>query len=156
MRRSFVAGVGVIAALSVAGTAAASAPTKKPPVKLSGKVNNKGTAKVQNGAITLEEHNYFYKATFVQGTKGAKVAVTINNTSGTQHTFTIPSQHIDKTVDPGKSVTVTVKIPANGKPAPGYCRFHHDLGMQFAFFSKAGGSASSGSSKSTGGSGYGY
>jgi plastocyanin len=156
MRRSLAAGVAVVAALSLVGTAAASAPAKKkPPVKLSGKVTDKGTAKVKNGAITVEQDDFYFKPTYIQGKKGEDVTVTVKNEGSVQHTFTIDSQNVDKTVDPGKSVTVMVKIPANGKPVAGHCRFHGADGMKFAFFSKAGATAKSTSSDS-GKSGYGY
>jgi hypothetical protein len=76
-----------------------------------------------------------------------------------QHTFTIDSQDVDETIDPGKTVTVEVTVPKNGKAAAGYCRFHKSSGMQFAFFSKRGGKAAK--TTSTGGDdgssgGYGY
>jgi plastocyanin len=161
MRKCLTVVAAAAAVLSVAGVAGASAPAKaKPPVKLSGDVNNKGVGKVSGGEVDLEADNFYFKKTFLKGKAGSKVEVTVENEGSTAHTFTIDAQNIDKTIQPGDSTKVKVTIPSNGKPAKFYCRFHVESGMQGAFFSKAGGTASS-KSNSTGGSnsgsgGYGY
>jgi plastocyanin len=162
MRKCLTAAVVTIAVLSIGGIAGASAPAKqKPPVKLKGDVNNKGVGKVSSGENEIEADNFYFEKTFLKGKAGSKVDVTVKNEGSTAHTFTIDAQNIDKTIQPGDSVNVKVKIPSNGKPANFYCRFHVGSGMQGAFFSKAGGSASSKSTSNGGGSGsgsggYGY
>jgi len=157
MRKALVTAIALAAACSLIGPAAASTGAKKPPVKLSGKVTNKGTAKAESGAADISIHDYFFDPTFIKAPKGSTVSVTVTNDGSAQHTFTIDTQDIDETLDPGKTVTVDVTVPANGKPVAGYCRFHKGSGMQFAFFSKSGATAKSGGSD-TGGSrgGYGY
>jgi plastocyanin len=158
MRKALVIFVALAAASSIAWPAAASQPAKKKPVKLEGKVNNKGTGKVVDGAVEMEADDFYFEDTFIKGAKGDTVTVTIKNEGSVQHTFTIDKQDISETLDPGDSATIEVEIPANGKPAAGYCRFHEGSGMKFAFFSKSGGKARSEDSKDTGGSngGYGY
>jgi plastocyanin len=143
MRKALVIVVALTLAAGIALPAAASTGAKKKPVKLEGKVNNKGTEKVKDGAIEISADDFFFDATFIKGAKGETVAVTITNDGGVQHTFTIDSQDIDETIDPGDSVTVDVEVRANGKPAPGYCAIHLGEGMKFAFFSKSGGKARS-------------
>jgi len=157
MRKALVIFVGIAAAVSLVVPAAASAPAKKKPVKLEGKVNNEGTGKAVDGAVELEADNYYFKDTFIKAPKGTTVTVTVNNEGSTEHTFTINSQDIDETISPGGSITADVEIPANGKPVTGYCSIHQGEGMQFAFFSKAGGKARSEDkpdSAPTGGYGY--
>lgn len=164
MRRSLAAVVAVVAALSLVGTAAASAPTKKkPPVKLSGKVNDMGTKTVTNGSIVVEQDDFYFKPTFIKGNASETVTVQIKNEGQNKHSFTIPGQSIDKVVRPGNNVTVQITIPADGKPVAFYCRFHggkhpseSQYGMQGAFFSKTGTTAKSTSGGSSKGSGYGY
>jgi plastocyanin len=136
MRKLITASIAAITIIALAGGAAASVNAKKP--KLSGSVDNKGTAKAVDGAIEIALGDFFFDKTFIKAKAGETVTVTLDNESSTQHTFTIDKQDIDETLDVGDTFTVEVKLPANGKPVVGYCRFHKGSGMQFAFFSKAG------------------
>lgn len=178
--RTLLVGVTVLAAtlvpsaLLVPGASAAVATKAKPPVKLSGKVNDKGTKTATGNSIELDQRDFSFSPTYVKIPAGAtSITVTVKNLGSTQHTFTVPSEQIDKVLNPGDSATVTVTIPGPGAIAF-YCRFHKALGMQGAFFDKKGaklissvaanGSGSAGSSattpttKASGGSsgGYGY
>jgi plastocyanin len=174
MRKVIVGGIAMVAALvplalvapSASGTVDAKA---KPPVKLSGKVNNKGTATATGGAIEIDESDFAFSPTFVKIPSGTtSVTVTVKNMGTTMHTFTVASQNIDKVLSPNESVTVTVNIPGKGA-IPFVCRFHKLRGMQGAFFDKPGakvigaaaanssgssGGSNSGSSSNSGGSGY--
>lgn len=151
MRKCLIAGVAVLAAISIAGVAAASTPTKPKPPKLEGEVNSKGVGKVADGKVDLEADDFYFEKTFIKGKAGSKVAVSVTNEGSTAHTFTIDAQKVDETLQPGDSIDVTVKVPSNGKPARFYCRFHKERGMQGEFFSKAG-SARSKSNSNSGGS----
>jgi len=142
--RKLLVGVTVLAAtlvptaLLVPGASASVAVKAKPPVKLSGKVNVKGTATATGNTIELDQRDYSYTPTFVKIPAGASsITVTVKNMGSTQHTFTVPAEQIDKVLNPGESVTVTVTIPGPGAIAF-YCRFHRSLGMQGAFFDKKG------------------
>ena len=150
MRKFLAVLVAALSVVAVAGAANASAPAKKkPPVTLDGDVTNKGVGAVKGGKVKIEADDFYFKKTFVKGKAGS-----------TAHTFTIDSQAIDETVQPGDSIEVDVKIPKNGKAANFYCRFHVSSGMQGAFFSKAGGTAKAkqqddgGSGSGDGGYGY--
>jgi plastocyanin len=155
----------VIAAISVAGlggSALASSPAgvpakKKPPVKLSGKVNNRGTKSVKSGKIKVEIDDFYFKPTFIKAKAGSTVKVTLENEGDTNHTFTIGGQGVDEELSPGAKKTVEVQIPDSGA-SQFYCRFHKDSGMKGALFSKSGASAKSsgGSGDSSGSGGYGY
>jgi len=166
MRKVVVGGLSIIAALVplalVAPNASGNVAVKsKPPVKLSGKVNNQGTATATGGTITINQRDFGFSPTYVQIPAGTtSLTVTVKNGGQSMHTFTVPSQKIDKVLNPGDTVTVTVNVPGPGAIAF-YCRFHKSLGMQGAFFDKNGakligatgpGSSGSGGSKSSGGS----
>jgi uncharacterized cupredoxin-like copper-binding protein len=154
MRKLLVVLFSAALVLSVAGTAGAST-AAKPPVKLKGDVNDKGTATVKGGEVKLEADNFYFKKTFLKGKAGSTVSVEIENEGSVAHTFTIDAENIDKELQPGDSATINVKIPKNGKPANFYCRFHVKSGMQGAFFSKAGAAAATKKkSTSSGGGGY--
>jgi plastocyanin len=153
-------------ALVAPGASATLAAKSKPPVKLSGKVNNKGTADATGGTIELDQSDFSFSPTFVKIPAGAtSLTVTVKNMGQHQHTFTVSSQKIDKVLNPGESVTVTVNVPGPG--AIGFsCRFHKSQGMQGAFFDKNGAKlisstgakspTTSGSGSGSGSGGYGY
>jgi plastocyanin len=143
------------AAVGLAGSAGATTATKtKPPVKLSGQVDNKGKATVSGDAVTIEQDDYSFTPTFLKGKAGSTVHVTVENEGDATHTFTIDKQDIDEQLSPGDTVKVDVTIPANGKSAAFYCSFHVGSGMQGAFYSKSGNAAKS--TSDTSGGGYGY
>ena len=103
-----------------------------PPVKLDGKVNNKGNGTIKNGKVEIEQDNYYFKKTFLKGTAG-DVTVKFENEGSTTHSFTIDDQNIDVVVKPGKTKTVTVSL-TDGAPVNFYCKFHVGQGMQGALF----------------------
>jgi plastocyanin len=161
MRKFFVAGISTLALAAVLvgpiGAAGATSPPKaKPPVKLDGKVNNKGTKTVKGGKIAVEVSDYYFEPTFLKAKAGTTVAVKLKNQGSAEHTFTIDSQKIDKTLSPGSTTTIDVDIPANGTPVNFYCKFHVSSGMQGAFFTKSGAKATSTNSgtSSSGSGGY--
>ena len=152
-RRKMGAVTVVTIALALGGVAAIAAQAGakgKAPVKLSGKVNNKGKATVKNGEIELEADDYYFKSTYLKGTAG-DVTVEIENEGGATHSFTIDGQ-VDQVIDPGKKATVTVAL-TDGKPVAFYCKFHKSLGMQGAFYTAAGGTATGSDTKSNGSGG---
>ena len=129
-------------------------------MKLSGDTTNKGTTNLSGTSIDLEQHDFFYSPTFIKGgTPGATITVHLKNTGQNQHNFTVASQGIDKTVDPGGTADVTLTLPQSGA-TEFHCRFHQQSnGMQGAFFFKDGdtlvgapaGASSSSSSSNNGG-----
>jgi plastocyanin len=163
MRKMLVLAIVATTGLGVGaiGVAGASAPEKKPPVKLDGKVNNKGTASARGSAIEIEADDFFFDATFIRATKDQTVSVTVKNEGSATHTFTADDGSFDEQVSPGEKATLEVTIPSNGKPVAFHCDFHASSGMKGAFFTKAGAKASkpgsSGTSSDSGdGGGYGY
>jgi plastocyanin len=144
--------LGMLGTLAVGTTAGAKSKT---PVKLDGKVNNKGTATIKNGKVDIEADNYYFNKTFLKGSTG-DVTVEIENEGSVPHTFTIDDQDIDKEIQPGKKAKVTVTL-TEGEPANFYCKFHVSSGMQGALYTGAGGTATGTGAKSSGsGSSGGY
>ena len=106
--------------------------TAAPPVTLEGKVNDHGTTTLAGGALTLEQDDFYFNPTFVKASAGTTVAITLKNEGQNQHTFTIDSLSVDQVLDPGKTATVNLRLPAGGAVA-WYCKFHKASGMQGAF-----------------------
>lgn len=168
MRRTLVLTLAAMTAIGLCSfgavtAAGASSTAKKPPVKLHGKVNDKGTATVKGGAITVVANEYYFDATFLKAKKGETVDVTVKNEGRAPHTFTADDASFDKTINPGDETTVEVTLPSNGKPFTFHCDFHASSGMKGALFSRSGTKASASGTKTSGGSdgsgnggGYGY
>jgi plastocyanin len=142
--RKLLVGVTVLAAalvpvaLLAPGASATVSGKSKPPIKLPGKVNVHGTATATGNAIEIDQHDYYFSPTFVKIPAGAaSITATVKNMGSTQHTFTVPAEGIDKVLNPGDSVQVTITISRPGGIAF-FCRFHQSLGMQGGFFDKKG------------------
>jgi plastocyanin len=100
--------------------------------KINGKtVNYHGTKTVagkQSATIDLED-NYF-EPSILKGKPGQKITLHLDNEGEAEHTFTLPGQHIDKTLQAGKKATVKITFPS--KTTLFHCRFHDGLGMRGA------------------------
>jgi plastocyanin len=149
MRRFRIILTGAVAVASLVGVggvaiAPAGAKTSKP-VTVDGKVNVKGTKDIsakKSASIDIEADDYYFEPTFVKVQPGEKVRITIENEGSATHTFTSDSLSIDQTVSAGKKANFTVTVPSDGTAFEFHCTFHQSMGMQGAFFTKAGGSAS--------------
>jgi len=140
--------IGAVAALALVfallGAVAVAAPAgakSTAPVQLDGTVNNKGSGKVSNGKVEIEQDNFYFEKTFIKGTAGS-VKVKLENEGNTQHSFTIDDQDIDTVVLAGKTKTVTIEL-TDGQPVNFYCKFHRSSGMQGALYTAAGSTSSS-------------
>jgi len=116
-------------------TPEASAESTAAPVSLSGTVNNHGTKDVMGtkATLSLEQDDFYFEPTFVKAEAGASFTVTLKNEGKAPHTFTIDSLHIDETLQPDQTKTVTFSLPSSGT-VPFYCKFHKSQGMQGAIF----------------------
>ncbi len=157
-RVALVATAGLLVSSGVGAAVAAAA--RKPPVDISGEVNEHGKKKAKGGEIDIKASGELYfSPTYVKVPKGV-TSVEVNLTGkGTSHTFTIDGTDVDVDLDPGDTATVTV--PVGDGNLVFYCRIHRSFGMQGAFFHKKGvttstsggsGSDDSGGSGGSGGS----
>jgi plastocyanin len=135
--------VGTVVMASFIGMAPAGAKASKP-VQVDGKVNVKGTKDIsskKSASIELEADDYYFEPTFVKVQPGEKVRVTLKNEGSAAHTFTSDGLNIDQDVAAGKSVKFTITVPSDGTAFAFHCSFHGSMGMQGAFYTKAGGTA---------------
>jgi len=143
MRRAWIVLAAVLMAVSVVGVGPAGAKSSKP-VSIDGKVNVKGTKDIsstKSASIELEADDYYFNPTFVKVQPGEKVRITFKNEGSAAHTFTSDGLSIDQDVAAGKSVKFTLTVPSDGTAFAFHCDFHQSMGMQGAFFTKAGGTA---------------
>jgi len=89
-----------------------------------------GTKDVTNLVeLEMEVDDYYFEPTFLQGRPGQKLALTIENETGTLHNFSIREQQLDKDIPPKSKITVKVTVPRSGT-ALFFCKFHGPLGMR--------------------------
>jgi plastocyanin len=145
MRKALAALAVILVVSAAAGGlfAGASADAKAPPVTVPGQINDHGTKTAKHNVIAIEEHDFYFKPTFVKATPATTLTIKLKNKSKVAHTFTTTDGSIDLELQPGKSATVEVTVPTSGGMVF-YCRFHGpygsqcDSGMQGAVFIKAG------------------
>jgi plastocyanin len=109
------------------------------PVKLSGSTTNKGSKDLTGTEVSLTQEDFGYNPTFIKGgTPGATITVHLKNAGSNPHTFTSTALGADKTLSPGESADVQIKLPQSGA-SEFHCKFHQaSNGMQGAFFFKDG------------------
>jgi plastocyanin len=153
-----LAAVVILAAGCGSGSSTASSGA---PVQLSGTTANKGTKDVSGSSVDIELNDYSFSPTFLRGgSPGSTLTVHLTNKGKNPHTFTSAALGADKTVNPGESADVQVKLPQSGA-SEFHCTFHQQSnGMQGAFFFKDGdtvaaGGAPGGNTTTTSGGYYG-
>ena len=80
------------------------------------------------GGGEVEMYDNYFKPKTVTGKPGQTVKVELKNEGKAEHNFKIDGQKADADVEPGKSASVTVKIPMSGS-VQFYCEYHKALGM---------------------------
>jgi plastocyanin len=132
----------VVLALAAGGCSKKSSEEKgksssKPPVTLSGIVNNQGakdlSSKGSSIDVEVEQDDFYFAPTFIKAAPGATVKIEVANEGKTQHTFTIDALGVDQALNPDEKKDVTITLPTAGV-VNFYCRFHRPRGMQGAFY----------------------
>ena len=99
---------------------------------LSGPIEDRGTAEVSGGAITLDASEFAFSPTCVEAGGGQTVEVTVTNGASALHNLSVESLGIDEDVLAGESITVEVTLPDTGA-VPFVCKYHVANGMKGAF-----------------------
>ena len=113
-----------------------------------GGANQHGTKDVSGmSSIAVEQDDFNFNPAVLQGTAGQKITVELKNAGKVEHNFSIPSENVDQSVQPGKTATVQVTFPKSGS-LQFFCKFHKSMGMTGSL--TVSGSTSSGSGTTTG------
>jgi plastocyanin len=94
---------------------------------LHGSASISGKSELELEADDEGGENYF-NPTVVSGSAGQTVDVTVKNEGSAEHSFTVDALGIDKDIEPGQEVTVSVKLPQSGA-LTFHCKYHKTLGM---------------------------
>ncbi|HEX9506694.1 MAG TPA: cupredoxin domain-containing protein [Acidimicrobiia bacterium] len=147
----------VVLGAFMVGTAGAGS---KKPVTLDGAVNahgSKDVSKKSSASLEIEMYDFYLEPTYVKVKPGEKLTLALKNSGKAQHTFTSDALGVDKQLAPGQSMKIKVTIPSSGGTTQFHCRFHESMGMQGAFYTKVGVTASNTpTTKSSSSSGSGY
>jgi plastocyanin len=79
-------------------------------------------------SLELEQDDFYFSPTIITGSPGQKLTVEIKNEGTAEHNFSLPSESIDKSLQPGTNTTVTITFPKSGT-AVFFCKFHRSSGM---------------------------
>lgn len=90
--------------------------------------NNHGAKTATGSTLSLEADNYYFEPSVIRGTPGTKVTLKLENSSGTEHNFTVKRQHVDVDIDAHETKTATITIPSGGFVSF-YCEYHQARGM---------------------------
>ena len=77
----------------------------------------------------ISAQDFSFSPSELDGTAGQTLQVTVTNEGPSAHTFTIDSEQINVTLQPGQSQEVTVTFPQSGS-VEFYCTFHVSSGMK--------------------------
>lgn len=80
------------------------------------------TTVAEQVGITLRDN--FFMPKDVTATASAP-SILLTNKGGVLHNFSVPQLGVDQDVQPGKTVVVTVKLPASGT-LDFFCKYHKD------------------------------
>jgi plastocyanin len=82
-----------------------------------------------SGTTEVEMDDDYFKPKTITGKAGSTVKIELKNEGSNEHNFKIDSQkQADADVEPGKTATLSVKIPTSGS-VQFYCEYHKGLGM---------------------------
>jgi plastocyanin len=90
--------------------------------------NDHGTKRVSGGSLEVEQDDFYFEPTIIDGKAGQTVKLELKNEGKNLHNFSIASQGIDQDVNPDGSATVTVTFPKSGV-LEFFCKFHRAQGM---------------------------
>jgi plastocyanin len=77
----------------------------------------------------ISAQSFFFSPTELDGAADQTLKLTVTNDGTVAHTFTIDSEQVDITLQPGQSQQVSVTFPQSGS-VEFYCRFHVSSGMK--------------------------
>jgi predicted lipoprotein with Yx(FWY)xxD motif len=76
----------------------------------------------------MEIDSNYFEPTFVKGTPGQKITLTLSNESSTLHNFSVPALAIDQDVQSKGEIDVAVTFPQSGVLLF-LCKYHTSAGM---------------------------
>jgi YVTN family beta-propeller protein len=79
--------------------------------------------------VQVDAEDYAFTPSSVRGRPGERLRLRLTSRSTTLHNITIPAQHVDRDIDPGRVVEVDVTVPEAGA-LPFFCKFHAALGQR--------------------------
>jgi plastocyanin len=88
-----------------------------------------GTDVSGKSTFDVSAQNFSFTPSELDGTAGQSLKLTVTNDGSVAHTFTIDSEQVDITLQPGQSQQVSVTFPQSGS-VEFYCKFHVSSGMK--------------------------
>jgi plastocyanin len=94
---------------------------------LSGNIADHGAQPASGSKLQIEAGDSFFAPTCQTKVRAGTVTLVVHNSGKILHNVSVPGQGIDKDLQPGQTITVTVKV--SGKALPYFCKYHRTSGM---------------------------
>ena len=95
-------------------------------------VNFKKSATVSGkSSVEIEADDFYFSPTVLKGKPGQTIKVELKNEGTVTHNFTLPSNHLSKTLSTGQSTELNITFPKSGTVLF-HCAFHASQGMRGA------------------------
>ena len=78
--------------------------------------------------LDLEADDYTFNPTFLRGSPGQNLTLSIANKGKEEHNFSLPAQQVDKDIALAATAEVAVMFPSSGV-LRFFCKYHVALGM---------------------------
>ena len=79
--------------------------------------------------VSVEVEDYAFKPASITGRPGDGLVLRLISRSSTLHNLSLPTQGIDRDIEPGSTVDIPVTLPASGS-VPFFCKVHAALGQR--------------------------
>jgi YVTN family beta-propeller protein len=79
--------------------------------------------------VGMEVEDYAFKPASITGRPGDRLVLRLTSRSSSLHNLSIPTQGIDRDIEPGATVEIPVALPASGA-VPFFCKIHAALGQR--------------------------
>lgn len=79
-------------------------------------------------SVELEADSFYFSPTFLRGSPGQKLQVSVSNESKDRHNFSVPALALDKDIEAKQSGTFDITFPASGVLLF-LCKYHSAQGM---------------------------
>jgi YVTN family beta-propeller protein len=107
----------------------ATIPVGQGPRKIAAQPEAPRAATAPASIVSVEAADYAFAPASITGPPGSRLRLRLTSRSSTLHNISVPGQDVDRDIEPGSTVEVSVTLPSAGV-VPFFCKFHAALGQR--------------------------